>query len=46
MSHEITPFRISATEAELDDLKRRLRSTRSPERECVEGLVAGRLGGR
>src|SRR5713101_5550286 len=41
MSNEITPFRISATDAELDDLKRRLRATRWPERECVDDWSQG-----
>ena len=41
MSNEITPFRISATDAELDDLKRRLRTTRWPERECVDDWSQG-----
>ncbi|HSV22654.1 MAG TPA: epoxide hydrolase, partial [Xanthobacteraceae bacterium] len=41
MSNEITPFRISATDAELDDLKRRLRGTRWPERECVDDWSQG-----
>jgi len=35
MASEITPFRIEATEAELDDLKRRLAATRWPEPETV-----------
>ena len=29
------PFRISATDEQLDDLRRRLRATRWPEKECV-----------
>jgi pimeloyl-ACP methyl ester carboxylesterase len=35
MASDITPFRIEATEAELDDLKRRLAATRWPEPETV-----------
>lgn len=41
MDAEITPFRIAATDAELDDLKRRLRDTRWPERECVDDWSQG-----
>jgi epoxide hydrolase len=41
MSAEITPFRIAATDSELDDLKRRLRDTRWPERECVDDWSQG-----
>src|SRR5712692_9023066 len=41
MSNEITPFRIAATDAALDDLKRRLRATRWPERECVDDWSQG-----
>ncbi len=36
MSNNIELFRIAATEAQLDDLKRRLRETRWPERESVD----------
>jgi len=41
MSDSVTPFRIAATEAELDDLKRRLRTIRWPERECVDDWSQG-----
>src|SRR5580704_14713221 len=41
MSNNIEPFRISATDAQLDDLKRRLRETRWPERECVDDWSQG-----
>jgi len=41
MNAEITPFRIAATDSELDDLKRRLRDTRWPERECVDDWSQG-----
>ncbi len=41
MSNEIVPFRIAATDAQLDDLKRRLRDTRWPERECVDDWTQG-----
>lgn len=41
MNAEITPFRIAATDFELDDLKRRLRDTRWPERECVDDWSQG-----
>ncbi len=40
-SKSIEPFRIAATDAQLDDLKRRLRETRWPERECVEDWSQG-----
>ena len=40
-SAEITPFRIAATDDQLEDLKRRLRATRWPERECVEDWSQG-----
>ena len=33
MSNHIEPFRIAVTDAQLGDLKRRLRDTRWPERE-------------
>jgi len=36
MSNDIQPFRIAATDSQLDDLKRRLRETRWPEHECVD----------
>ena len=41
MASEITPFRIEATEAELDDLKRRLAATRWPEPETVDDWSQG-----
>jgi pimeloyl-ACP methyl ester carboxylesterase len=41
MSDTIQPFRIAATDAELDDLRRRLRATRFPERECVDDWSQG-----
>ena len=41
MSNDIEPFRIAATDAQLDDLKRRLRETRWPERECVDDWSQG-----
>jgi epoxide hydrolase len=41
MSNQITPFKIAATDDQLDDLKRRLRATRWPERECVDDWSQG-----
>lgn len=41
MNAEITPFRIAASDCELDDLKCRLRNTRWPERECVDDWAQG-----
>jgi len=41
MSDEITPFRIEASDAELDDLRRRLQATRWPEPEPVEDWSQG-----
>ena len=41
MSTEIRPFRIAATDAELEDLRRRLLATRFPERECVDDWSQG-----
>ncbi len=41
MSDAVTPFRIEASDAELDDLKRRLQATRWPERECVDDWSQG-----
>ena len=41
MSDGITPFRIAITDDELEDLKRRLRATRWPERECVDDWTQG-----
>ena len=36
MSDEVTPFRIEVSEADLRDLRQRLKRTRWPERETVE----------
>jgi pimeloyl-ACP methyl ester carboxylesterase len=41
MAADITPFRIEASEAELDDLKRRLAATRWPEPEPVSDWSQG-----
>jgi pimeloyl-ACP methyl ester carboxylesterase len=41
MSTDVKPFRIAATDAELEDLRRRLRATRFPERECVDDWSQG-----
>lgn len=41
MSDKILPFRIAATDEQLDDLRRRLRATRWPERECVDDWTQG-----
>ncbi len=41
MSDRIEPFRIAATDAQLEDLKRRLRTIRWPERECVDDWSQG-----
>ena len=41
MSSQIVPFKISASDEQLDDLKRRLRTTRWPERECVDDWSQG-----
>jgi pimeloyl-ACP methyl ester carboxylesterase len=41
MSTQIVPFKISATDAQLEDLKRRLGATRWPERECVDDWSQG-----
>lgn len=41
MSQQIAPFRIAATDDQLEDLKRRLRATRLPERECVDDWSQG-----
>ncbi len=38
---DIEPFRIAATDAQLDDLRRRLANTRWPERECVDDWTQG-----
>jgi pimeloyl-ACP methyl ester carboxylesterase len=41
MSEEITPFRIDVPEAELDDLRQRLRLTRWPDPETVDDWSQG-----
>lgn len=41
MSDQITPFRIAISDDQLEDLKRRLRATRWPERECVDDWTQG-----
>lgn len=41
MSNAIEPFRIEATEAELEDLKRRLAATRWPDKETVSDWSQG-----
>ena len=41
MSDQIAPFRIAAMDDQLEDLKRRLRATRWPERECVDDWTQG-----
>lgn len=41
MTERIEPFRIHASDAELEDLKRRLQATRWPERECVDDWSQG-----
>ena len=41
MSNEIVAFKIAAPDADLEDLKRRLRATRWPERECVDDWSQG-----
>ncbi len=41
MNAPITPFRIAASDEQLDDLRRRLRATRFPERECVDDWSQG-----
>ncbi|MBW2231070.1 MAG: epoxide hydrolase [Deltaproteobacteria bacterium] len=41
MSDDIQPFRIQATDDELDDLKRRLRATRWPDEEPVDDWSQG-----
>jgi hypothetical protein len=40
-SGEVIPFRVDVPEAELDDLRERLRRTRWPERETVDGWSQG-----
>ena len=41
MSEEIKPFKIHVSDAELDDLKRRLRAARLPEKETVDDWSQG-----
>lgn len=41
MSQKIAPFRIAASDAQLEDLARRLRATRWPERETVDDWSQG-----
>lgn len=41
MSERIEPFRIAVPDTVLDDLNRRLRTTRWPERECVDDWSQG-----
>jgi len=41
MSDEVRPFRIKVSDAELEELRRRLRATRWPERETVEDWSQG-----
>ena len=41
MSNTVQPFRIAASDAALDDLRRRLRATRWPERETVDDWSQG-----
>jgi pimeloyl-ACP methyl ester carboxylesterase len=41
MTAAIEPFRIQATDAQLDDLRRRLRATRWPDRETVDDWSQG-----
>jgi len=41
MSEEIKPFKIYVSDAELDDLKRRLRATRWPDKETVDDWSQG-----
>ena len=41
MSDAVTPFRIQTSDDALDDLRRRLRSTRWPEAECVDDWSQG-----
>jgi pimeloyl-ACP methyl ester carboxylesterase len=40
-SDRVTPFRIEASDSELDDLRRRLRGTRWPDRETVDDWSQG-----
>ena len=46
MSDEIDAFKIAAPDADLEDLKHRLRATRWPERECVDDWSQGTACGR
>jgi hypothetical protein len=41
MSQEIVPFRVAVPDAELDELRRRLRATRWPDREVVADWSQG-----
>ena len=41
MSDAVQPFRIQVSDDALDDLRRRLRATRWPERECVDDWSQG-----
>ena len=41
MPDGITPFRLAVPEADLDDLRRRLRATRWPEPETVDDWSQG-----
>ena len=41
MAGDVTPFRIEATDAELEDLRRRLRATRWPDPESVDDWSQG-----
>lgn len=41
MNESIEPFRIHARDEDLEDLRRRLRATRWPERECVDDWSQG-----
>jgi pimeloyl-ACP methyl ester carboxylesterase len=41
MADEVRPFQISATDAQLEDLRRRLQATRWPEREAVDDWSQG-----
>jgi hypothetical protein len=41
MSEEMRPFRIEVSEADLRDLRQRLKRTRWPERETVEDWSQG-----
>ena len=38
----IRPFRVNVPEAELTELRRRIKATRWPERETVDGSIARR----